>query len=92
MPKRLEELQRAGAYIQLNADSVLGCTGFKMKQFCKKVLKNEWADIIASDTHNMSDRPNRLSQCYEYIEKKFDRDYAELLFENNPGQIIDSVE
>lgn len=91
MPKRLEELQRAGAYIQLNADSVLGCTGFRMKQFCKKVLKNEWADIIASDAHNMSDRPNRLSQCYEYIEKKFDEDYAKLLFEQNPGQITSSI-
>ena len=55
------------------------------------LLKNEWADIIASDAHNMSDRPNRLSQCYEYIEKKFDEDYAKLLFEQNPGQITSSI-
>lgn len=88
-PKRLQELQQVGAYIQLNADSVLGIDGFRMKQFCKKVLKNEWADIIASDAHNMSDRPNRLGQCYQYIEKKYDRDYANLLLCDNPGQILE---
>jgi protein-tyrosine phosphatase len=87
--KLCDKLSNMGALIQINADSVLGLTGFGDKRFCKKLLKNGWVDIIASDAHGYDDRANHMGQCYEYVSKKYGTDYAELLFYENPSKIID---
>jgi protein-tyrosine phosphatase len=86
--KLCDKLSRMGALIQINADSVLGLTGFGDKRFCKKLLKNEWVDIIASDTHGHDERNSHMGQCYEYISNKYDSDYANLLFYKNPNKLL----
>ena len=85
-PQRVDELMRFGAFVQLNADSVLGKLGFRLKQFCKKVLKDNCESIIiASDAHDLELRENRLMQCYNYVERKFGSETAEAVFVRNPG-------
>ena len=51
-----EALRELGAWIQLNADAVLGLEGFGSKKFCKKMLKEGLVDVIASDSHGISRR------------------------------------
>lgn len=87
-PERCEELRRAGAVIQINADSVLGYAGRGTEKFCKKVLKNRWADVVASDAHGIRQRENRLGECRACVAKKYGTEYAERLFEENPGKIV----
>lgn len=87
-PVLCKELADMGALIQINADSVLGLDGFSAKQFCRKLLKKGWADIIASDAHNRSDRACNLKECRVYTEKKYGSDYAALLFYDNPMRIL----
>lgn len=87
-PERCEEMQEIGALIQLNADSVLGKEGWGISRFCKKVLKNQWADVIASDAHNMEDRSNHLGECRAYVVKKYGHEYADDLFNKNPFKMI----
>ena len=85
-PQRVDELIRYGAYVQLNADSVLGKVGLRLKLFCGKVLKeNCECIIISSDAHDLKLRMSRLKQCYDYVERKFGSETAELVFERNPG-------
>ena len=81
-------MQEIGALIQLNADSVLGKEGWGISRFCKKVLKNQWADVIASDAHNMEDRSNHLGECRAYVVKKYGHEYADDLFNKNPLKMI----
>ncbi|MEZ3433935.1 MAG: PHP domain-containing protein [Lachnospiraceae bacterium] len=87
-PKLCAELADTGAYIQVNADSILGLTGRTAERFCKKLLKHEWVDIVASDAHGIKNRASHLGECQEYIIKKYGKDYAELLLEHNPQRII----
>lgn len=87
-PELCEKLSRMGALIQINADSVLGLDGFFKKQCCKKLLKNGWVDIIASDTHDCKERASHMGQCYEHVQKKYDTEYADKLFYKNPKKII----
>ncbi len=89
-PVLCAELANKGALIQINADSVLGRAGFSAKQFCKKVLKNGWVDIVASDAHNLTDRACNLKECRAYIEKKYGSEYAKLLFCDNPMRILEN--
>ena len=69
--KRLMQLRRAGALIQLNAGSILGEGGRKAKNFCMQALRAGQADFIASDAHNMENRPVQLAECRARVMKKF---------------------
>jgi protein-tyrosine phosphatase len=86
--KLCDKLSHMGALIQINADSVLGLTGFVDKYVCKKLLKKECVHIIASDAHGCEQRSSHMGQCYEYISNKYDSSYADLLFYRNPSKIF----
>ena len=55
------------------------------------LLKNNIADIVASDTHDMTERVNRLNECHSYIAKKYGVGYADNIFYNNPLKIIKNI-
>lgn len=88
-PLLCEELSDMGALIQVNADSVLGTEGMRIKRVCKKILKHGLADIIASDAHGVKARACHMRQCREYVEQKYGKKYADILFYRNPGRIIE---
>lgn len=87
-PQLCRELSHTGALIQINADSVLGIDGKVPEKFCKKLLKNQWADIVASDAHGVKQRASHMGKCYTSVAKKYGEDYADLLFEETPRRII----
>lgn len=89
-PTLCAELSNMGAAIQINADSVLGLAGWKTKQFCKKLLVHGWADIVASDAHDMAERSNHMAICKTNIEKKYGEEYADILFIKNPMRILNN--
>lgn len=81
-------LRRQGALIQINADAVLGMDGMRTKGFCKKMLRDGLADIVASDSHDLKNRCNHLGVCYAYISKHYGQQMADCLLRHNPGQIL----
>lgn len=89
-PKNIEDAIDLGAKIQVNADALLGEDGYRIKHFCKRLMKNEEVDFIASDAHDMKNRPSRLKECAEYVEKKWGEQTAIRIFEKNPSKIIGS--
>lgn len=82
-------LLHQGALIQINADSVLGRWGFSVKRFCHWLLKSRRAHFIASDAHDLNDRPPKLSECFNYIQKKYGPDYAAALFWENARVVLE---
>lgn len=87
-PCLCKELKDMGALIQINADSVIGLGGRREERFCRKVLKHQWADVIASDTHGMKYRKNHMAPCAQYVGKKYGTSYERLLFYENPKNIL----
>lgn len=88
----VEELADTGVLLQVNADSILGKEGWKIKWLCKKLLKEHLVHLVGSDAHNLTDRPSRLGECADYVEKKLGREYAKRLFIKNPMKIIKTQE
>lgn len=84
----IEELAEAGAYIQVNAGSILGARGFLIKSYCKKLMKEGLLHFVASDAHDTERRRPLLSECASYVEKHFGSDYADELFYENAGKIL----
>lgn len=83
-----EEVQDAGALLQLNADSILGSSGNDIKRYCHRLLKRQMAHFIASDAHNKTKRPPVLAECYQRVCKKYGAEYAAELFWENAQTIL----
>lgn len=88
----LENLIQLGAEIQVNADSIMGQAGWRVKNLCKKLLKNNLLHYIASDAHNMQSRSSCLGSCAAYIEKKYGQENANRLFRENPAKLFESID
>lgn len=91
LTKSLDEvgnLIELGAKVQMNAESVLGKSGRKIKRFCKSLMDRDYVHFIASDCHDMTTRAPNLGECAAYIEKKRGEEYAKKIFQQNPDEII----
>ncbi len=73
-------MKKMGALIQVNAESVCGVYGKKIRKFVFQCLKEDLVDFIASDIHNF--RKNRLAEAYETVKRKFSPELADKIFNN----------
>ncbi|HIY03286.1 MAG TPA: capsular biosynthesis protein [Candidatus Blautia faecipullorum] len=87
----VEEIADMGAFIQINADSILGKEGFGCKRYCKKLLKSELVHYVGSDCHGSTRRISRIGEAYDYIEKKWGTIYADQIFIKNPQKILENA-
>ena len=60
----------AGAYLQVNADSIVGDT--MQRNFVYRLIKHGVVQVIASDTHSPDKRPPQLTKAMRLITRKFD--------------------
>ena len=74
-------LKRMGALIQLNASSIIGDYGRKVKKFVLRLIKNNLVDFVASDIHDF--RMSCLKKAYKVVETTFSKEKAEELFSNS---------
>ena len=90
--EELEQLSQMGAYIQINAESILGKSGFGVKQFCKKLMKLDLLHLVGSDAHDLKHRRPVMGKCAAYIGKVMGEDYAKRIFIENPQNIMEMGE
>ena len=86
---RLAEWMRGGVLVQVTADSVTGKMGRTAEKIAHQLLEKRWVHFLATDAHNVSSRPPRLSQARDLVAKKYGRDYAESLVTGNPRAVFD---
>lgn len=84
-------LREAGAFLQINAGSVLGREGMRQKQLTRKLLQHGLVYAIASDAHDTDVRIPELERCAKFVEKKYGRDKARRLLCENPKRILDGL-
>lgn len=88
-PDRISRIiERSGAFLQVNASSFFGDWGREAKHIAVYLLKKELIDAVASDCHDLKERPPGLSRAYNYVVKKRGEEYAHEIFVTRPGQIL----
>ena len=88
-PEHVRELKEMGCDIQVNADSVTGEIGFKVKWFVHKLLKEYLVDYIGTDAHGIDKRKPAMKKCAELLYRKYDKNYADaLLFRNAEKRLL----
>ena len=84
----VNELITLGAKIQLNAGSIIGDNGRKVKKFCGKMMKENLISFIGTDGHDTRARRPEIAKCAEYLEEKMGHGYARKVLIDNPQAII----
>ncbi len=81
-PHKLYELVKNGVITQVNAGSVLGFFGNKVRKFTKEMFEHGLLHILASDAHDDKKRPPRLSEGYIEIAELVGKSYVNMMKEN----------
>lgn len=77
--------------LQVNAGSILGNYGPKVKKTALRLVENGLCHFVGSDAHDQNRRPFCLKESYKIIEKITNKEYVDLL-KNNSESLIKSKE
>ncbi len=91
-PDKVKRLVRSGAYIQVNAETLLLPFTNRLRRFAFKMIKEDLVHFIASDAHSAETRKPELSEAYRLVEKKFGSEIAERIFLENPQLLLENKE
>lgn len=85
---RVSELINMGCYMQVNSSNILKSKLFGdrykfMKKRVQFFLERDLVHFVASDMHNLDDRPPYMQKAYQIVAKKYGAARAEELFKTN---------
>lgn len=84
----VNELRQMGVRMQVNAESIIGKSGWKIQRYCRSLMKEGMLDFVGSDSHGWSRRAPKMGECAEYMVKKMGSAYTERILIENPSEII----
>ncbi len=87
-PVRVAEFLEKGCVLQINAGSILGFYGRKVRKAAWTLLREDLVNIIASDSHGATVKPHDLGTVYSTLKGKFEKAKLRLWLSINPGSII----
>ncbi len=97
-PERNKELQadiskikpflKAGCLLQITAGSLIGKFGPKSQQIARLLIENKYAYFIATDAHNIKNRPPELVDVNRYLLATMGKQEAKKLLCSNPWNIV----
>ena len=88
--KRVKELIRMGAYMQINAENFQGGFFSAERRYCTKLIQSGMVHFLGSDCHNISSRSPNYKQAVEYLEGKFEPELFNDIITKNPGKLLDN--
>lgn len=83
-PERVAEWLRGGVLVQVTAGSVTGRMGRRAEKMAHELLEKHWVHFLATDAHNTTSRPPKMSTAYEQVANRYGSEYARLLCVSNP--------
>lgn len=85
----VREYMERGMLIQINAGSLTGMFGRKVKKTAMKLLKMKMVHFVASDAHSCRGRSPELSKVAALVEKKFGEETMQQLFYSNGMAVLE---
>lgn len=84
----IQNLIDMGACIQVNASSLTGRMGTKIKWYLKKLIRHGLVHVVATDAHSSKERRPKIQDAAGYIKKKAGIEVCRRVTEENPKKII----
>jgi len=89
--ERVEAWVELGCLLQVTAMSIVGAFGGPAKTASAQLLDRGLAHVVASDAHDSKFRNPDLREAYAAVQSRHGAAAAELLFEVNPGRIVEGL-
>ncbi|MBQ2921552.1 MAG: protein tyrosine phosphatase [Tyzzerella sp.] len=89
--EKLIELKEMGALLQVNVGAFQGGLFDAKSRKVKKWLKKGIIDFVASDMHDMKERPPMSNDRLEWFQKKLELQYQDKLLYGNAQDILTSM-
>ena len=83
-----EELYDMGVNLQVNADSITGGSGRKIKKFIEELMDRDLVFCVGTDAHDTKRRPPKMRKAANYVEKKYGEDYTRRIFYSNAKEML----
>ncbi len=77
-----------GCMLQITAGAVIGQFGRLAQECSLGMLEREWVTVLASDAHNIKNRPPNMSLARDYLVKWRGESIANQLTSTMPGRIV----
>ena len=85
---RLAAWVHRGCLIQITADSLLGRFGRHAQSAAVALVDASLAHIVASDGHDLKERPPVLAPGFDFVVDRWGKDTAQALFVDRPGAVV----
>lgn len=88
-PGQVRRLREAcGALMQVNANTVLRKLGFFRQRHLNALFENGLVDFIASDSHDLPGRENRMAEAFDWLSARYGEKTARALTYENAEKLI----
>ncbi len=87
MPERVLPFVDAGCFLQITAASVTGQFGPRVLETTEYLLDEQLVTVVASDAHNLSGRPPRMSEARRILAERHGEAFAEALCVTGPARL-----
>jgi protein-tyrosine phosphatase len=87
---KLSNFIKQGCLLQLTAASVAGKFGEICQEVSKQLINNHWVSFLATDAHNMDNRPPDLKQGLETLSEWIGKEKASKMVYNNQKLLTSS--
>lgn len=84
----MKQFKEAGILLQVNATSLSGEHGTESEDFAHEIIRERLVDFVASDAHNLTNRPPSLQGAYQIVKNQHGEEIADNLFKKNASQLI----
>jgi protein-tyrosine phosphatase len=91
-PQVIENWLRHSASLQITAGSLIGDFGQVAEQAAWFFLERGWANVVATDAHDVHQRRPCMSAAYECIAHKFSTQIARELCIENPTRVLQGAD
>ena len=92
-PERVQELIEMGTYIQMNAGSVAGTEGGRIRRSCMKLLQQQLVHFMGTDAHRAEgNRSPQLEACVRLLKKQLGEAYVRRLLWKNAENILGNIQ
>jgi protein-tyrosine phosphatase len=86
-PDRMRPFVEMGCILQLTAASVIGEFGPAALRTSQLLIDRGWADLVASDTHNLAGRAPRMDAARDHLASTYGAEVAHDMTRHEPARI-----
>lgn len=90
-PELAMQLWEMGIHLQINAGSICGDSGRKIKKFVLQLMDEDLVFCVGTDAHGAKNRPPHMKKAAENVQKKYGKEYARRIFFSNAKEMLKKI-